>query len=138
MKSLETKRSLWVGVLALVAMLFGLLTIVSGGATLFNAQARQAAGNYVAFVLWFNFLAGFAYVIAGIGLWRLQRWSLWLSIAIAIATLVMFGLFGIEVMNGVSYESRTVAAMSLRAIVWLIISAVAYQHFKIAHNALRV
>lgn len=138
MKPLESKRSSCIITLALVAVLFGLLTIVSGGATLFNAQARQAAGNYVTFVLWFNFLAGFAYVIAGIGLWRLQRWSLWLSIAIAIATVVMFGLFGIEVMNGGLFEMRTVGAMSLRAIVWLVISAVAYKHFHVAHNELRV
>ena len=138
MKSLESKRSIWIITLALVAVLFGSLTIVSGGATIFNAQARQAAGNFVAFVLWFNFLAGFAYVIAGIGLWRLQRWSLWLSVAIAIATVVVFGLFGIEVMNGGLYEMRTVGAMSLRAIVWLVISATTYQHFKTAHTELRM
>lgn len=138
MKSLKAKRSHWVGALALVALLFGLLTIASGGATLFNAQARQMAGNIVAFILWFNFLAGFAYVIAGIGLWRLQRWSLWLSFAIAIITLVMFGLFGIEVLNGGLFEMRTVGAMSLRAIVWLAISVVAYKHFNVAHIELRV
>ena len=38
-----------------------------------DAVARGSAGNYVPFVLWFNFLAGFAYKIAGAGFWRVQR-----------------------------------------------------------------
>jgi hypothetical protein len=33
-------------------------------------------------------------------------------------------------LSGGSYEMRTVAAMSLRTVVWLIISAVAYKNLK--------
>jgi hypothetical protein len=128
MKSSGLRRSRWVTIMALFAILFGLLTIVSGGRTLFNAQARQLAGNYVGFVLWFNFLAGFAYVIAGIGLWTLQRWSVWLTYAIAAATLIVFAAFGIQIWSGSSFEVRTVGAMGLRAIVWLTTSAVVYKN----------
>ena len=128
MKSPELKRSGWVGGLAILAVLFGLLTIVSGGSTLFNAEAQQAAGNTVGFVLWFNFLAGFAYVIAGVGLWRMQRWAMWLSLAIATASLIVFAAFGLHILTGGSYEMRTVAAMSLRTVVWFIISGVAYKN----------
>lgn len=128
MKSFELKRSRWVGAAALFAILFGTLTIISGGSTLFNAEAQQLAGNYVGFVLWFNFLAGFAYVIAGVGLWTLQRWSMWLSFSIAAATLIVFAAFGLHILSGGSYEMRTVAALSLRTIVWLTISAVAYKN----------
>ena len=64
-----------------VAIGFGLLTIKEGGTILFGDEAaRTAAGNYVLFVLWFNFVAGFAYIIAGAGLWMLQRWAVWLSV----------------------------------------------------------
>jgi hypothetical protein len=128
MKSPELKRSHWVRGLAILAVLFGLLTIVSGGSALFNTEAQQAAGNYVGFVLWFNFLAGFAYVIAGVGLWRMQRWAMWLSFAIAIASLIVFAAFGLHILSGGRYEMRTVAAMSLRTVVWLIIAAVAYKN----------
>jgi hypothetical protein len=127
MKSATLQRSHGINVLAIVAVLFGLLTIISGGRTLFDAEARQLAGNYVAFVLWFNFLAGFAYVVAGIGLWFWQRWAMWLSFAIAVATLIIFVAFGIQIWTGGSYEMRTVAAMGLRTITWLVISAVAYR-----------
>jgi hypothetical protein len=45
--------------LAVMAVLFGLLTVFSGGRTLFGGEAaRLAAGAIVPFVLWFNFVAG--------------------------------------------------------------------------------
>lgn len=126
MKSLTVKRSRWIGAMAIIAAIFGLLTIISGGRTLFDAEAQRQAGNYVAFVLWFNFVAGFAYVTAGVGLWLQQRWSVWFSFAIAVATLFMFAAFGLQIWRGGSYEMRTVAAMGLRALTWLAIFAAAY------------
>ena len=70
----ESKRNVLLRAAAVVALLFGVLTIVSGGRTLFGGEAvRQAAGAIVPFVLWFNFAAGFAYVVAGLGLWGRRR-----------------------------------------------------------------
>lgn len=52
---------LWIWSASIVAVLFGLLTIQEGGAVLFwSESARAAAGQYVPFVVWFNFLAGSA------------------------------------------------------------------------------
>jgi hypothetical protein len=112
--------------MALFAVLFGLLTISSGGAVLFDSAARQAAGNYVEFIVWFNFLAGFAYVIAGMGLWCWQRWAVWLSLSIAATTLLAFISFGLYVLGGGSYELRTVIAMSGRTLIWSFITLAAY------------
>ena len=112
--------------IALGAAGFGLLTIWAGGHTLFGGEAvRQAAGAYVPFVLWFNFLAGFAYVAAAAGLWRQQRWAAALALAIAVTTLVVFAAFGAHVLRGGAFEARTVAAMTLRSVVWLAIASVA-------------
>ena len=61
---------------ALVAIAFGIVTIAVGGKTLFGgAYERDAAGNIVLFALWFNFVAGFAYVIAGLELFLWKRWA---------------------------------------------------------------
>lgn len=118
-------RGIWLWALSLVAVAFGLLTIKEGGTVLFGDQAaREAAGNYVPFVLWFNFLAGFAYVAAGVGLWLRQRWAAWLAIAIAAATAVTFAAFGLHVLTGGAFEPRTVVAMSLRTLIWVIIAVV--------------
>lgn len=111
-----------------VAVLFGLLTIRSGGTVLFGDEsARQAAGAYVGFVVWFNFLAGFAYVVVGGGLWARRRWAVLLAFLIAAATILTFAAFGVHVATGGAYEPRTIAAMSLRTLVWLAISWVGFR-----------
>jgi hypothetical protein len=113
---------------AVVAVAFGLLTLKEGGTILFgSAAARAAAGHYVPFVLWFNFFAGFAYVAAGIGLWLGRRWAAGLAIAIATATAVTFAAFGVHVQSGGAFEPRTVVAMSLRTLVWVVISIIAWR-----------
>jgi hypothetical protein len=112
--------------MAVIAILFGIATIAAGGRTLFDAETRRLAGNYVPYVLWFNFVVGFAYVVAGVGLWRQQSWSVWLSFAIFAATLVVGTSFGLRVWSGGSFEMRTVAAMIARVVIWLVIAGVAY------------
>ena len=104
---------------AIVVTLFGLLTVLSGGRALFGGpEARAAVGDAVPFVLWFNFLAGFAYVTAGIGLILQTSWAAKLSIAILVATVLVMIAFGVHVLLGGAYEMRTVWAMSLRTVVW--------------------
>ncbi len=128
MAALMQARGKTIWAISLVAAGFGLLTIKEGGAVLFgNEAARAAAGNYVPFVLWFNFAAGFAYVVAGIGLWMQQRWAAWLAIAIAAATALTFLALGAHIFSGGAYELRTVIAMSLRTLVWAAISACAWR-----------
>lgn len=106
-------------VLALVAVAFGLLTLKEGGAVLFvDGAGRQAAGQYVPFVLWFSFLAGFAYVLAGIGLWLHRPWAARLAVAIALASVLVLIAFLFLVMGGGAHEKRTLVAMPLRALIW--------------------
>jgi hypothetical protein len=107
-----------------VAIAFGLLTVVSGGTTLLGALEM---GAVVLFVLWFNTLAGLAYVVAGLGLWQGRRWAYPLSLAIFAATLLVFVAFGLHVAQGGAFEMRTVYAMALRSAVWGAIALVARQ-----------
>jgi hypothetical protein len=109
---------------AVVAVVFGLLTIFSGAAALFGGAEM---GDVVPFVLWFNFLAGFAYVVAGIGLWRGADWGRWLSILIAGATAVVFLAFLAHALLENPYEMRTLGAMILRLIVWIAIAFTAHR-----------
>lgn len=127
----KRQRGFRIWAISLVAVGFGLLTVKEGGMILFGDEAaRTAAGNYVPFVLWFNFVAGFAYVVAGVGLWLQQRWAVWLAIAIAAATAFTFAVFGAHVYFGGAYEQRTVIAMSLRTLVWVVIATMAAQVFR--------
>lgn len=113
----------WAAILALVAIVFGIVTIIVGGKTLFGGtEVRTAAGNIVPFVLWFNFVAGFTYVIAGVGLFLWKRWAAQLSAAIAAATIAVFIAFGIHIFLGGAFEARTVGAMTIRSVVWIAIA----------------
>ncbi len=125
------KRPAWVWISAIIAVIFGVMTIKSGGSVLFiDGEARQAAGNYVGFVLWFNFLAGFFYIATGIGIWLEKAWAPMAAIAIAVSTFVVFGAFGIHILNGGEYEQRTVIAMSIRTLVWSAIAVTSGLLFK--------
>jgi len=127
MNATNSSRTIGILLISLVAILFGLLTIKSGGMVLFvDGPDRVAAGNYVPFVLWFNFIAGFFYILAGIGLWFTQRWAVWLAGVIVISTLVVFALLNLHIYNDGLFEFRTVIAMSLRSVVWSVIAFYAY------------
>ena len=66
---MKSDQSIGIWVVTVIAVVFGLLTIKSGGSVLFiDGIDREDAGNYVPFVLWFNFLTGFVYLFAGAGL----------------------------------------------------------------------
>ena len=114
-----------------VGLVFGLLTVFSGGTALFGDEAARAAvGNAFPFVLWFNFIAGFFYVLAGLGLLLKRRLAVWLSIAIAVATALVLAAFGLHVAGGGLYEMRTVGAMLLRTAVWASIAAVSWRSMR--------
>lgn len=118
------KRPRSMTVAAIVGIVFGLATLQSGGTVLFGpAEAQRAAGEIVPFVLWFNFLSGFAYVAAGVGLWRMTRWGFRLSAGLALAIAVIFALFGLHVAGGGAFEARTLYALILRLVVWAAIAS---------------
>lgn len=85
-----TSRSRWAIAAALIAVVFGVVTVFVGGRTLFGPPAeRAAAGNIV-----FNFIAGIAYIIAGCGAFLWKRWAARLSAAIAVTTIAVFCRIG--------------------------------------------
>lgn len=109
--------------IALLAAAFGVLTLFSSGNVLFGADdARELAGAYVPFVVWFNFLAGFFYVLAGIGIWLGRSWAFGLSALIAATTAATALAFGIQVLQGSAFEMRTVGALALRTGFWAAIA----------------
>lgn len=114
--------------LALLAIAFGALTIKEGGDVLFGPDtARAAAGDYVPFVLWSNFLLGFVHVATGLGLWLRRRWGALLAALIVAVTLATFAAFAIHIALGGGYEARTLVAMSIRTLVWVFIYLAAHR-----------
>ena len=120
-------RSIGIWIITVIAVMFGLITIKSGGSVLFiDGSARQAAGYYVPFVVWFNFLAGFVYIATGAGLWLQKQWAVRLSVLIVIATFIVYAILGLYILGGGLYEIRTIFAMGFRTIIWAFIAIFAY------------
>ncbi|MDZ4165030.1 MAG: hypothetical protein U1C55_07870 [Smithellaceae bacterium] len=111
--------------LAIAAIVFGLATVLSGGRALFGSmESRAALGNTVSFVLWFNFLAGFIYTLAGAGLLLRRRWAVYASLFVAVSTVFVFAAFGVHIMGGGAFEMRTMGAMMIRSIFWIAVAIV--------------
>ena len=125
---MKPDRSIGIWNMTVIAVALGLLTIKSGGTVLFvDGIAREEAGNYVPFVLWFKLLAGFAYQIAAAGLFMQKNGAVWVSIFIAVSTVVVFAPLGLHILNDGLYEVRTVVATRLRTAVWTLIAIFAYR-----------
>ena len=89
-------------------ILFGILTVFSGGKHLLLWNELQSEGkNFHLWILIFNFIAGFFYILVGIGLLREKHWSRILVYGIASATAVFYAVFIILVLNGSPYEKQT-------------------------------
>ena len=110
--------------LALFAFAFGLATVRAGGSVLFG-EGAATAGDFVPFVVWFNFVAGLFYLAAAAGVWLAAPWGRGLALALTLASALVFAAFGIHVALGGAYEMRTVAAMTLRTLFWAAVAAFA-------------
>lgn len=123
------RSPIFLRILSAIALIFGVATVISGGQVIFSSEAqRLAAGDYVSFVVWFNFLAGFAYIGAALGLFKRTKWSAHLALIIVLTTAIIFAALAVYIFTGGAFEARTVGAMVLRLGVWLVIAGVAHQN----------
>jgi len=107
---------------SIVAIVFGFMTIRSGASTLFIEETRSAAGDVVLFVLWINFILGFAYITAGVGIIMGRSWAKNLSLTIAGVTLLTYAAFGVNIVLGGVWKMKTVKAMAVRSLIWVAIA----------------
>lgn len=121
--------------MAIAAIVFGALTVLTGGRALFGSmESRADFGQAVPFVLWFNFLAGFVYIAAGAGLLLCRRWAVYTSLFIAVSTILVFVGFGVHVISGGAFERRTIGALTIRSLFWIGVTIVSIRAMKRTAN----
>jgi len=121
--------------MAIAAIVFGALTVLTGGRALFGSlESRADFGNTVPFVLWFNFLAGFVYIVAGTGLLLCRRWAVYTSLFVAASTILVFVAFGVHVIGGGAFERRTIGALTIRSLFWIAVTIVSIRAMKRTPN----
>jgi len=122
--------------MAVAAIAFGVATVLTGGRALFgSSESRADYGNVVPFVLWFNFLAGFVYIMAGAGLLLRRRWAVHTSLFVAVSTILVFAAFGVHVIGGGAFERRTLGALIIRSLFWVAVTIVSMRAMKRAPNS---
>lgn len=103
---------------AAVAVIFGVVTLFAGGSVLVGRDP-----GYVVYkpLLYYNVAMGFAYVWAGLLIWRsVQRGR---GAAFAIFVLNLLVLIGIVVASrtGSDVASESFGAMTFRTVLWLVL-----------------
>jgi hypothetical protein len=104
---------------ALVAIAFGLATIVAGGRVL-----RGADPGYVVFrpLVLFNTAMGAAYVAAGIIIWRSAGRGTYAAAAIFLVNFVVLAIVAwLSISAAPVVAAESVAAMTFRTVVWLLL-----------------
>ncbi len=94
-----------------------------------GTAVKSAAGDAVPVVLWFNFLAGFVYVLGAIALYKFAVWAQRIAWVIGICTALVFVILIALALGGAPFEWRTVGAMTIRSGFWL---AIAIAHSRAA------
>ena len=121
--------------MAIAAIVFGALTVLTGGRALFGSlESRADFGNTVPLLLWFNFLAGFVYIVAGTGLLLCRRWAVYTSLFVAFSTILVFVAFGVHVIGGGAFERRTIGALTIRSLFWIAVTIVSIRAMKRTPN----
>jgi hypothetical protein len=104
--------------LVLVALFFGLATLVAGTRVLAGADP-----GYVVFepLLVYNVAMGLAYVAAGVLAWRNLAWGTRAAFAIFVLNLAVLAAIAWLYSSGGAVAIESVRAMILRTAVWLLL-----------------
>lgn len=94
---------------------FGAITLFVSSSVLFDLFGiREKEGNFVPLIVWANWLCGFLYVAAAVGLSKAEKYSTYLLAGALIVLLAAFGYLLFHIAAGGLYETKTVAAMLFR------------------------
>lgn len=121
MAHFRNPRARMTGALAVVAAIFGAVTVFAAGSVLLGGGS-DLAGATVSFVLWTNLILGFAYVGAAALLIHQSVWAGRLALVIVAVTLLAALGFAAEAMRGTPVEPRTAGALALRVAFWLLVA----------------
>ncbi|MGB6063458.1 MAG: hypothetical protein WBG50_01530 [Desulfomonilaceae bacterium] len=104
------------GVLALVATLFGLVTIIAGSRVLAGSNP-----GYIVFrpLLIYNTAMGIAYVATGVIAWRNLDQGKYAAATIFVLNLLVLGVIGYLYAAGGAVAIESVRAMIFRTVAWL-------------------
>lgn len=124
---MKNKKATWINVLSIFIILFGLTTITAGGNAFFTQSGRIAAGKIIPLVLWYNFIAGFFYILAGFAIYKQKSMAIRISMLLANSSFAIYFALLIHIFKGNEYETRTLIAMTFRTFFWIAIATTTFR-----------
>lgn len=118
-------------VVAIVLIAFALVTVFMSSSVIFDwFGIREKEGDYVPFIVWTNFIAGFIYLISAYGFLKAKKWTFWVLIGTAIFLVTALIILGLYIDAGGVFELKTVGAMGFRITLTFVFSLIAYYKLK--------
>lgn len=107
--------------------IFALLTLFMSGSVIFDLFGiREGRGEYVPFIVWTNFVAGWLYLMAVFGFLRSEKWTFWLLATVTGLLFLAAIALVIYVNQGHAFELNTVGAMVFRIVLSSAFALIAY------------
>ncbi|PRX43821.1 hypothetical protein [Salegentibacter salegens] len=114
-------------VIAILILAFALVTLFMSSSVLFNwFGIRAKQGDFVPFIVWTNFVAGFIYLIAALGFLQSKKWTLWILTTVALLLFIALMILLLHIDRGGSFEFETIRAMVFRIVLTITFSLLAY------------
>lgn len=118
-------------IVAIALIAFALVTLFMSSSVLFDwFGIRAKQGNYVPFIVWINFVAGFLYLISAYGILKSNKWAVKILIFAEVLLILAFIGLAIHIDQGRTFELKTIQAMLFRITVTLAFAVIAYYQLK--------
>lgn len=124
---MKNKKPLWLTTLSIFTIVFGIVTIFAGGNALFTESGKLAAGKIIPLILWYNFIAGFFYIMAGFAMFKQKSIAIRLSMLLANSAFAIYFALLMHIFDGKEYEMRTLYAMTFRTFYWIAIAIITFK-----------
>ncbi len=114
------EKTIYRKISAIVAVIFSLLTTAEGLQVLLGVTQP----DYIVLrpLLFYNVSMGIVGIFVGMAIWLNSRWAVFLTLTTVTAHFVVLLIVGVIYLVNGGVAEHSVAAMSIRSIVWLVIA----------------
>ncbi|MDP2688135.1 MAG: hypothetical protein Q8O62_12990 [Aequorivita sp.] len=125
------KNKIFSYVIAITLIAFASVTVFMSSSVIFDwFGIREKEGDYVPFIVWTNFIAGFLYLISAYGLLKAQKWTFWVLTGATLLLIIALIVLALYINYGGVFELKNVGAMGFRIAITFTFTVIVYNILK--------
>jgi hypothetical protein len=125
------KKEIFRYIIAIVLLAFAAVTVFMSSSVIFDwFGIREKEGDYVPFIVWTNFIAGFLYLISAYGLFKAQNWAFWIMLGTILFLMIALIVLALYINYGGVFEIKNVGAMMIRIGFTIALTVIVYFSLK--------